>query len=432
MTSANAVERSEAGTTVRETDQIAPEAAGFDVDAVRKDFPIFETTVRGKPLTYLDTGASAQKPRAVIEAITSLYTHDYANVHRGAYSLSERATSLYEGAREKARAFLNARSTREVIVTKGATEAVNLVAATYGRSFLKEGDEVIISELEHHSNIVPWQMLRDEKGLVLKVVPITDDGGFDMQAFEALLTDRTKIVSVAHVSNVLGTVLPIAEITRKAHAAGAKVFIDGCQGAVHVPVDVQALDVDFYVFSGHKLYGPTGVGILYGKEELLDAMPPYQGGGDMIATVTFEKTTWAELPAKFEAGTPPIAGLVALGAAIDYVSALGLDRIAAHEHDLLNYAQQQLASVEGLTLHGTTPGKAAVMSFTMDCAHPHDISTILDQSGVCIRAGHHCAQPVMDRFKVPAMGRASLGLYNTRDDVDRFIKALGTVRRIFA
>jgi cysteine desulfurase/selenocysteine lyase len=317
------------------------------------------------------------------------------------------------------------------VFTKGATEAINLVAATYGRSCLKEGDEIIISELEHHSNIVPWQMLRDEKGLVLKVAPITDDGAFDLAAFKAMLTDRTKLVSVAHVSNVLGTVLPIREIIQAAHDAGAKVLLDGCQGVVHVPVDMQALDVDFYVFSGHKLYGPSGIGVLYGKEALLDAMPPYQGGGDMIETVTFAKSTWAGLPAKFEAGTPPIAGAIALGAAMDYVSGVGLEKIAAHEHDLLNYAQQQLASVEGLTLHGTTPGKCAVMSFTMDCAHPHDIATILDQSGVCIRAGHHCAQPVMERFKVPAMGRASLGMYNTRDDIDRLIKGLGSVRKIF-
>lgn len=424
--SANAVE------SRTETATIAPEAGGFDVEAVRRDFPILSRQIRGKSLVYLDSGASAQKPQAVIDAMDSLYLEDYANVHRGAYHLSERATTRYEDSREKARIFLNARSTREVIITKGATEAINLVAATYGRRFLKEGDEIIISELEHHSNIVPWQMLRDEKGLVLKVVPITEDGGFDMEAFDHLLTDRTRIVSVAHVSNVLGTVLPVAEIVRKAHAAGAKVMIDGCQGAVHIPVDVQALDVDFYCFSGHKLYGPTGVGILYGKEELLDAMPPYQGGGDMIARVTFAETTWAELPAKFEAGTPPIAQAVGLGAAIDYVTAQGLDRIARHEHDLLNYAQQRLASVEGLTLFGTTPGKAAVMSFTMDCAHAHDIATILDQSAVCIRAGHHCAQPVMERFGVAAMGRASIGMYNTRDDIDRLIKALETVRRIFA
>ncbi|EKV30135.1 Cysteine desulfurase, SufS subfamily [Caenispirillum salinarum AK4] len=424
MTTANAVDRTETAT-------IAPEAPGFDVAAVRADFPILAQTVRGKPLTYLDSGASAQKPKAVIDAITSLYTHDYANVHRGAYSLSEKSTSLYEGSREIARRFINAESTREVVFTKGATEAINLVANTYGRSFLSEGDEVIISELEHHSNIVPWQMLRDEKGLVLKVVPITDDGAFDLEAFKGLLTERTKIVSVAHVSNVLGTVLPVKEITQAAHAVGARVLVDGCQGAVHIPVDVQDLDCDFYVFSGHKLYGPTGVGILYGKEALLDAMPPWQGGGDMIATVTFEKSTWAELPAKFEAGTPPISAAIALGAAMDYVSALGLEKIAAHEHALLNYAQQQLASVEGLTLYGTTPGKCAVMSFTMDCAHPHDIATILDQSGVCIRAGHHCAQPVMERFGVPAMGRASLGMYNTRDDIDRLIKGLGSVRKIF-
>lgn len=420
MTSATAVNRNEPGTVP------------YDVEAVRRDFPILHKPVHGKPLAYLDSGASAQKPQVVIDTVRQVYEGEYANVHRGAYWLSERATSLYEGAREKVRAFINAGSEREVIFTRGATESINLVAQTWGRRFLREGDEIIVSALEHHSNIVPWQMLRDEKGLVLKVAPITDDGAFDMAAFEALLTDRTRLVAVAHVSNVLGTVLPVAEITAKAKAVGASVLIDGCQGVVHRPVDVAALGADFYVFSGHKLYGPTGIGVLWGREEVLDAMPPWMGGGDMISHVSFEKSEWAALPAKFEAGTPPIVQAIGLGAAIDYVSRFGLGPVMEHEHALLTYAVQRLGEIDGLTLHGTAPGKTGIISFSMAYAHPHDIATVLDRSGVAIRAGHHCCQPLMERCGVPAMARASFGMYTNRTDVDALVKALTTVRDLFA
>lgn len=420
MTSATAVDRIEAATIP------------FDVEAVRRDFPILHKLVHGKPLAYLDSGASAQKPQVVIDTLRRVYEGEYANVHRGAYWLSERATSLYEGARETVRAFLNAASEREIIFTRGATESINLVAQTWGRRMLREGDEIIVSALEHHSNIVPWQMLRDEKGLVLKVAPITDDGAFDMAAFEALLSDRTKLVAVAHVSNVLGTVLPIAEIAAKAKAAGAAVLIDGCQGVVHRPVDVAALGADFYVFSGHKLYGPTGIGVLWGREAVLDAMPPWMGGGDMISHVSFERSEWAALPAKFEAGTPPIVQAIGLGAAIGYVSRFGLGPVMEHEHALLAYAVQRLGEIDGLTLHGTAPGKTGIISFSMAYAHPHDIATVLDRAGVAIRAGHHCCQPLMERCGVPAMARASFGMYTNRTDVDALVKALATVRDLFA
>lgn len=403
----------------------------FDVEAVRKDFPILARTVHGKPLAYLDSGASAQKPQVVLDAIRKAYEEEYANVHRGAYWLSEKATSNYEAAREAVRGLINAASEREIVFTRGATEGLNLIAQTYGRSALRDGDEIIISALEHHSNIVPWQMLRDEKGLVLKVAPIREDGSFDMPAFEALLTDRTKIVAVAHVSNVLGTVLPVAEIAAKAKAAGATVVVDGCQGVVHRPVDVRALGADFYVFSGHKLYGPTGIGVLWGREAMLDAMPPWMGGGDMISHVSFEKSEWAELPAKFEAGTPPIVQAIGLGAAVEYVQGFGLAAIMEHEHDTLAYATQRLAEIDGLTIHGTTPGKTGIVSFSMEQAHPHDIATVLDRYGVCIRAGHHCCQPLMERFCVPAMARASFGMYTNRADVDALVKALTTVRDLF-
>lgn len=417
MTAAPAVDR-----TASET---------FDVEAVRRDFPILAKPVHGKPLAYLDSGASAQKPRAVIEAITHAYENEYANVHRGAYWLSERATANYEGAREKVARFINAASEREVVFTRGATEAINLVAQAWGRANCAEGDEIIISAMEHHSNIVPWQMLRDEKGLTLKVAPITDDGSFDMAAFETLLTERTRIVAVAHVSNVLGTTLPIKEIAAKAHAAGAVVLIDGCQGVVHRPVDVQDIGCDFYAFSSHKLYGPTGVGVLWGREAMLDAMPPWQGGGDMISHVSFERSEWAALPAKFEAGTPSIVPAIGLGAAVDYVSRFGIAAIMEHEHDLLTYATQRLAEIEGLTLHGTAPGKSGIMSFSMANAHPHDIATVLDRYGVAIRAGHHCCQPLMERFCVPAMARASFGMYTNRADIDALVKGLTTVRDLF-
>jgi cysteine desulfurase/selenocysteine lyase len=405
----------------------------YDVEAVRKDFPILAEPMRGgKPLAYLDSGASAQKPTAVLDALRNAYEHEYANVHRGTYWLSERATMAYEGAREKVRSFINARSEREIIFTRGATEAINLVAQSYARSKLQPGDEIVITALEHHSNIVPWQMVRDEKGLTLKVAPIREDGSFDMAAFEALLTERTKIVALPHVSNVLGTVLPIKEVTQKAHAAGAIVLIDGCQGVVHRPVDVQDIGCDFYVFSSHKLYGPTGIGVLYGREEILDAMPPWMGGGDMISSVTFEKSEWAALPAKFEAGTPSIVQAVGLGAAIDYVRSHDIEAIGNHEHDLLTYAMQKLAGIEGLTVHGTAPGKSGIISFSMACAHPHDISTVLDRHGVAIRAGHHCCQPLMERYCVPAMARASFGMYTNRADIDALVKGLESVRDLFA
>jgi cysteine desulfurase/selenocysteine lyase len=403
----------------------------YDVEAYRADFAVFSKDVRGKPVVYLDSGASAQKPRAVIQRMVDMYEGEYANVHRGAYWLSERSTTLYEEARETVRAFINAGRPEEVVFTMGATDAINLVAMTFGRGLLKEGDEIIVTELEHHSNIVPWQILRDDKGIVLKFAPITDAGELDMPAFEALLTDRTKLVCMAHTSNVLGTILPVEAVIEKAHAVGARVLLDGCQGIVHCPVDVQALDVDFYVFSSHKLYGPTGVGVLFAKYELLEAMPPYRGGGDMIASVTKEKSEWAEPPAKFEAGTPPIVQAVGLAAAIDYVTGIGMEAIAAHEHDLLLYATQKMASVPGLRIIGTAPNKAAVISFTMDCAHPHDMATILDRAGVCIRVGHHCAQPLMDRLGVSATARASFGLYNTRADVDAFVAALEKVHEFF-
>ncbi|MGC2856607.1 cysteine desulfurase [Novispirillum sp. DQ9] len=419
-------------TSTTAVDRIAAGTVPYDVEAVRQDFPILHKPVHGKPLAYLDSGASAQKPQVVIDTLRRVYEGEYANVHRGAYWLSERATSLYEGAREKVRAFLNAGSEREIIFTRGATESINLVAQTWGRRFLREGDEIIVSALEHHSNIVPWQMLRDEKGLVLKVAPITADGAFDMAGFEALLSERTKLVAVAHVSNVLGTVLPIKDIVAKAKAAGAAVLIDGCQGVVHRPVDVAALGADFYVFSGHKLYGPTGIGVLWGREEVLDAMPPWMGGGDMISHVSFEKSEWAGLPAKFEAGTPPIVQAIGLGAAIDYVSQFGLAPIMEHEHALLAYAVQRLGEIDGVTLHGTAPGKTGIISFSMAYAHPHDIATVLDRAGVAIRAGHHCCQPLMERCGVPAMARASFGMYTNRTDVDALIKALATVRDLFA
>jgi cysteine desulfurase/selenocysteine lyase len=387
--------------------------------------------VHGKPLVFLDSGASAQKPRAVIDTMRRVYESEYANVHRGAYYLSERATALYEGSRDTVRDFLNARSRKEIVFTRNATEAINLVAFSYGRHFLKPGDEIVISEMEHHSNIVPWQLLRDEKDLVLKVAPVSDDGEFRLDDFKALLTDRTKLVAITHTSNVLGTITPAKEIVRLSHDAGAKVLLDGAQAAVHMPVDVQDLDVDFYAITGHKLYGPSGIGVLYAKEALLDAMPPFMGGGDMISSVSFEKTTWAPLPAKFEAGTPAIVQAIGLGAALDYMSGLGMENIAAHERDVLNYATQRLTSVDGLKIYGTAPNKAAVISFTLGNIHAHDISTIIDRAGVAIRAGHHCAEPLMDRLGVAATARASFGVYNTREDADVLVQALETAQEIF-
>lgn len=405
--------------------------SAYDVNRIRADFPILSQEVHGKPLTFLDNGASAQKPRQVIDAMRSVYETEYANVHRGAYQLSERATERYEGARDIVQRFLNAKSRQEIVFAKNVTEVINLVAYSYARCVLEPGDEVIITDMEHHSNIVPWQLMRDERGLVLKYVSCTDDGEFRIEDLAKLITPKTKLISLTHVSNVMGTVVPIKEVAKLAHEHGAKLMVDGAQAVMHMSVDVQDLDCDFYAFTGHKIYGPSGIGVLYGKAELLDAMPPFLGGGDMILSVTMEKSTWAALPAKFEAGTPPIAQAIGLGAALEYVSGIGLEGIAAHEIDLLNYATQQLSSIDGLTIIGTAPNKTSVISFTMDGAHPHDISTIIDQAGVCVRAGHHCAQPLMERMGVPATTRASFGMYNTREEADTLVAALGRVREIF-
>ena len=412
-------------------DRPAAVAAPFDADNVRADFPILSRTVHGKPLVFLDSGASAQKPRAVIDAISQCYEAEYANIHRGVYELSAKATEAYEGARARVQRFVNARSASEIVFTKGATEAINLVATSWGGAFLGEGDEVVLSVLEHHANIVPWQLLRERTGIVLKVVPTDERGDFPLDAYEALVGPRTKLVALTHVSNALGTVTPADEIVRIAHDRGALVLLDGAQGIVHCPVDVQAMDVDFYCFSGHKLYGPSGIGVLYGKEALLAAMPPYQGGGDMIERVTFERTTFAPPPARFEAGTPPIAGTVGLHAAIDYVASFDPSAVAAHEHDLLTYATERLGALNNICLYGTAPGKAAIISFTMDDVHAHDVGTILDRAGVAVRVGHHCAQPLMDHFGIAGTVRASFGLYNSRADIDRLIDSLDEVREIF-
>ena len=412
-------------------DRPAAVAAPFDADNVRADFPILSRTVHGKPLVFLDSGASAQKPRAVIDAISQCYEAEYANIHRGVYELSAKATQAYEGARARVQRFVNARSASEIVFTKGATEAINLVATSWGGAFLGEGDEVVLSVLEHHANIVPWQLLRERTGIVLKVVPTDERGDFPLDAYEALVGPRTKLVALTHVSNALGTVTPVDEIVRIARDRGALVLLDGAQGIVHCPVDVQAMDVDFYCFSGHKLYGPSGIGVLYGKESLLAAMPPYQGGGDMIERVTFERTTFAPPPARFEAGTPPIAGTVGLHAAIDYVASFDPAAVAAHEHDLLTYATERLAALNSVRLYGTAPGKAAIVSFTMDDVHAHDVGTILDRAGVAVRVGHHCAQPLMDHFGIAGTVRASFGLYNSRADIDRLIDGLDEVREIF-
>ena len=406
-------------------------AAGFDAERARADFPILHRPVRGKPLTFLDSAASAQKPQAVIDAVRHCYEAEYANVHRGVYWLSERATEAFEGAREKVRAFLNAADSREIVFVRGATEAINLVASGVGEALLGAGDEVLITHMEHHSNIVPWQMLRDRKGIALKVAPIDEDGALIMEDFRRLIGPRTKLIAVTHVANALGSVVPVAEICRLGRDRGIPVLIDGCQAVPHMAVDVQALGCDFYVFSGHKLYGPTGIGALYGRADMLERLPPYQGGGDMILSVSFEETVYAGLPHKFEAGTPNIAGAVGLGAAIDYLGGLGLDAIAAHESDLMAYGMARLAAVPGLRPIGTAPGKTGVLSFVMEGVHPHDIGTILDGEGIAIRVGHHCAQPVMARFGVPATARASLGLYNRRADIDALIDGLVKVREMF-
>jgi cysteine desulfurase/selenocysteine lyase len=405
---------------------------GYPIDEIRKDFPILSEQVHGKPLVYLDNGASAHKPSTVIEQIKRTYETGYANVHRGVHHLSQIATDAMENARRKTQDLLNAADEKEIIFVRGATEGINLVASSWGRANLKEGDEIILSVLEHHSNIVPWQIVAEQTGAIVKVVPIGDDGTFLMEDYKKLLSDRTKMVAVTHVSNALGTVVPVTDVIRLAHEQGAVVLLDGCQAVPHISVDVQALDVDFYVFSGHKLYGPSGIGILYGKEALLELMPPYQGGGEMIDRVTFEKTTYAELPFKFEAGTPHIAGIIALGSAIDYVTGIGFDAITAHEHDLLEYATERLHSMNTINILGTAPEKAAILSFNIQDVHPHDVGTILDHSGIAVRTGHHCAQPVMDRFDVAATVRASFGLYNTHDEVDALIEGVRKVQEIFA
>lgn len=406
-------------------------AVALDVEALRKDFPALDQQVHGKPLAYLDSAASAQTPRAVVEAIESFYYNDRANVHRGVHELSQRATARYEDARLTAQRFINAASDQEVIWVRGATEGINLVAASWGRANVGEGDEVVISALEHHSNIVPWQMLCDERGAKLQVIPMNERGELIIEEFEKLLNDRTKLVAVNHVSNALGTINPVERIIEKAHAVGALVLLDGAQAAPHIAVDVRALDCDFYVFSGHKVFGPTGIGILFGKQALLEAMPPYQGGGDMILTVSFEKTVYNELPYKFEAGTPNIADAIGLGAALDYLTAVGLDRIAAYEANLLAYAADKVGSIDGVRLIGTAREKASVLSFEIEGVHPHDAGTILDRAGVAIRAGHHCAQPVMDFFGVPATVRASLAFYNTREEIDRLAEAVVQAKELF-
>ncbi|HEX7126946.1 MAG TPA: cysteine desulfurase [Thermodesulfobacteriota bacterium] len=407
-------------------------AAPYDVRRLRADFPILAETVHGRPLVYLDNAATAQKPRAVIEAERRFYEQDNANIHRGVHLLSQRATEGYEAARVKVQRFLNARSEKEIVFTRSATEGINLVAAAYGRRHVRAGDEIVISAMEHHSDIVPWQMLCEEKGAVLRVIPMNDAGELLLDEYERLLSPRTRIVAVAYVSNALGTVNPVDRIIAIAHAQGVPVLLDAAQAVQHLAVDVQALDCDFLVFSSHKLYGPTGVGVLYGKQALLEAMPPYQGGGDMIRSVTFEKTTYAPLPARFEAGTPNIAGGIALGVAIDYVQSVGLAAIARHEADLLAYATEAVQEVPGLRIIGTAREKASVLSFVLDGAHPHDIGTILDREGIAIRTGHHCAQPVMQRFGIPATARASFALYNTREEVDALVVGLEKVRKVFA
>jgi len=407
-------------------------ASPLDIERIREDFPILRHQIRGKPLVYLDNAATSQKPQVVIDAVSRFYSAENANIHRGVHYLSERATVAYDEVREKVAQFLNARSSREIIFTRGTTEGINLVAQSYGRTNLKPGDEIVITAMEHHSNIVPWQLVCEQTGAVLKAAPINDDGELDVTAFEQLLSDRTRLVAVVHLSNALGTINPIKRLVALAHARGIPVLVDGAQAAPHLAVDVQDLDCDFFVFSGHKVLGPTGVGVLYGKEALLERMPPYQGGGDMIETVTLQRSTWAPVPSKFEAGTPMIAQVIGMGAALDYVADLGLESIAAWEHELLSYATERLRGIEGIRLIGTAREKASVLSFVLDGAHPHDIGTILDDEGVAIRVGHHCAQPVMERFGLPATARASFAFYNTFAEIDVLADGITNVKKMFA
>ena len=419
--------------TINELERVGHNSASvFDVEQVRSDFPILSREVYSKPLVFLDSGASAQKPRAVIDCMSEAYESYYSNVHRGAHYLSQQATDAYEEARVVIANFMNAPSDKNIVFTSGVTESINLVAATWGRKFLQEGDEVIVSEMEHHANIVPWQLLREDKGIVLKVAPVRDDGSFHLEDFEACLTSRTKLVAITEVSNVLGTRVPIKELTKIAHARGAKVLVDGAQGVVHQGVDVQQLDVDFYGWTGHKLYGPSGVGILYGKADLLDSMPPYQGGGDMIARGTFEKTTFQDPPYRFEAGTPPIVQAVGLGAAVKYVEGLGMINIAAHEQEVLAYAHQQLAEIDGYHEVGTVKDKAAIISFLVDGLHPFDVAAVLDRQGVATRVGQHCAEPLMDRMGIEGTVRASFGLYNNRADVDALVAAIWQAKEMLS
>jgi len=420
------------GAAATEQSEQRSASATFDVQRVRADFPILARTVNGRPLVYLDNAATSQKPRAVLEAITSYYTGINANVHRGVHELSGRATDAYEAARERIRAFFNARTSHEIIYTRNATEGINLVAYSFVRPNLRPGDEVLITAMEHHSNIVPWQIVCEGTGATLKVAPIDDRGELQLDSFERLLTPRTKIAAVSHMSNALGTINPVKEIVRLARAHGVPTLIDASQAAYHMRVDVQAIDCDFLVATGHKLYGPTGIGVLYGKEARLDAMPPFMGGGDMISSVSFERSTWNVLPYKFEAGTPHIAGPIGLHAALDYIEAVGFDAIGCHERELLEYGTGILQDIDGVRLIGTARHKASILSFVMDGVHPHDIGTIVDREGVAIRTGHHCAQPVMERFGVPATARASLAMYNTREELDTLGRALKKVREVFA
>ena len=406
-------------------------APALDVERIRDDFPILHRLVRGRPLVYLDSAATTQKPRAVLDALARYYTHGNANIHRGVYVLSEEATAAYDAARAKVQRFLNAAASREIIFTRNATEGINLVAQSFGRRNVGPGDEIVITHMEHHSNIVPWQLLCEQVGARLRVAPIDDSGTLQLDELERLIGPRTRLVSVVHLSNSLGTINPVRDIVEMAHRRDVPVLIDGSQAVYHMPVDVQALGCDFYVFTGHKLYGPTGIGVLYGREALLEQMPPYQGGGDMIRSVTFEKTTYADLPHKFEAGTPHIAGAVGLGAAVDYVQHIGFDALAPHEADLLAYGTAALSEVKGLRLIGTAARKASILAFVMKGAHPHDVGTIVDTEGVAIRTGHHCTQPIMERFGVPATARASVAMYSTRDEIDALVRALHRVREMF-
>jgi cysteine desulfurase / selenocysteine lyase len=404
----------------------------IDFTKFRRDFPLLQETNRGKPVIYLDSAASAQKPRQVIDAISGFYLQDYANIHRGIYELSERATRLYENTRETVRKFIRAAHQEEIIFVRGTTEGINLVAQTFGCSQWQIGDEVILSTMEHHSNIVPWYLLKEQIGIVLKVIPVTDTGTIDLAEYKKLFSPRTKMVAITHASNVLGTINPVKEITSFAHTQNVPVLIDGAQAVPHMPVDVQEIDCDFYVFSGHKLYGPTGIGVLYGKKVWLDAMPPYQGGGDMIETVAFSNVTFAKAPQKFEAGTPDIAGAIGLGAAINYMQAIGMDQVFAHEQVLLQYAEPKLLSIPGLRIIGTAQPKVGVISFVLENIHPHDIGTVLDHEGIAVRAGHHCAMPLMERFQVPATVRASFGIYTDEKEVDALIEAILLTKRLFA